>query len=182
MGALAMARRARILIGHLRYATHGSPEDNINNHPHACDGGWMVHNGIVSNYDTLCREHSLWPVSSCDSEALALLIEKQRGTRLSRCASSVAASTGRCAILGLWPRPDTLVAVRRGNPLHLTRNSDGLWLATVSQGMVNPRLLPDNHAIRFRLADGNISQRSSALADQPGLADDLLLDGIYKGG
>ena len=47
LGLLGMAADARMLIGHCRFATQGSPADNINNHPHPADGGWLVHNGQV---------------------------------------------------------------------------------------------------------------------------------------
>jgi hypothetical protein len=43
LGLLQMAADARMLIGHCRWATQGDPADNINNHPHAADGGWIVH-------------------------------------------------------------------------------------------------------------------------------------------
>lgn len=47
LGALDRCRDARIVIGHCRYATHGSPADNRNNHPHPAGRGQLVHNGIV---------------------------------------------------------------------------------------------------------------------------------------
>src|SRR5262245_1487243 len=50
LGLLAMAADARMLIGHCRYATHGAPGENINNHPHPADGGWIVHNGVLRGY------------------------------------------------------------------------------------------------------------------------------------
>jgi len=42
LALLGMAAGARMLIGHCRYATHGDYRQNINNHPHAADGGWIV--------------------------------------------------------------------------------------------------------------------------------------------
>jgi hypothetical protein len=60
---------ARMLIGHLRFATHGKPEENINNHPHPADGGWIVHNGVVATTNGSCA--GCWPVSECDSESSA---------------------------------------------------------------------------------------------------------------
>ena len=37
--------RAVVLIGHCRYATHGTPLDNRNNHPHVAGGGYYVIRG-----------------------------------------------------------------------------------------------------------------------------------------
>src|SRR5689334_17088742 len=73
LGVLNMTRGARMLIGHLRYATHGDPAANINNQPHPADGGWLVHNGVIRNYESLVTRHHLWTNSECDSEVLGLL-------------------------------------------------------------------------------------------------------------
>src|SRR4051794_19773954 len=89
LGLLAMARDARMLIGHCRYATQGSPEENINNHPHPADGGWLVHNGQIRNYDRLVDTLDLCPVSGCDSEVLGLLVERGAGSLLDRCIAAV---------------------------------------------------------------------------------------------
>ena len=118
LGILAMARDARMLIGHLRWATHGDFRNNLNNHPHSADGGWIVHNGIVDNYRELLDSRDLMPVIECDSEALGLLIEQEAGTLLQRASKAVRATDGLLAMLGLWARPGTMLAVRRGNPLH----------------------------------------------------------------
>src|SRR5215468_9084244 len=82
LGLLRMAADARLLIGHCRYATQGDPRDNITNHPHPCDGGWFVHNGMIREYDSLLGRFGLNPVSECDSEVLGLLVEQEEGTLL----------------------------------------------------------------------------------------------------
>src|SRR4051794_35554684 len=77
LGLLKMAADARLLVGHCRYATMGDPTNNLNNHPHPCDGGWIVHNGVIPNYGGLVDRFGLHPVSGCDSEVLGLLIEQE---------------------------------------------------------------------------------------------------------
>src|SRR6185369_7923430 len=89
LGLLAMARDARMLIGHCRFATQGLPANAINNHPHPVDGGWLVHNGTIQGYDDLVERHDLYPVSRCDSEVLGLLIERSKGTLIERCRIAV---------------------------------------------------------------------------------------------
>jgi glucosamine 6-phosphate synthetase-like amidotransferase/phosphosugar isomerase protein len=147
LGLLAMAADARMLVGHCRFATQGDPADNINNHPHPADGGWIVHNGQLPRYDELLRDFGLYPVSACDSEVLGLLVERARGTVLERCRAAVRAACpegeagslfGRrppLVLLGLWPRPGRLVAVRRGNPLHCGGTAKGLYLASLADGL-----------------------------------------------
>lgn len=155
LGVLAMTRDARMLVGHLRWATHGSPDQNINNHPHPCDGGWLVHNGIVHNYRALSLRGGVHTVSECDSEVIAQLIETGEGSRLARSVSAARAVDGNQATLALWPRPATLIAVRRGNPLHISRTDGGIYLATDGTGLPG-KVVPmqDNRAARFVLRDG----------------------------
>jgi glucosamine 6-phosphate synthetase-like amidotransferase/phosphosugar isomerase protein len=157
LGLLGMAADARMLIGHCRFATQGSPADNINNHPHPCDGGWIVHNGQVRNYEQLVDAFDLNPVSACDSEVLGLLIEQGTGNILDRCRDAVDLVTEPedegtlfawqqpLVLLGLWPRPDRLVAIRQGNPLHFGEAAEGCYLASLSDGLPgNVRALRDN--------------------------------------
>jgi glutamine---fructose-6-phosphate transaminase (isomerizing) len=88
LALLAMAANARVLVGHCRWATHGDPANNLNNHPHPADGGWLVHNGVVTNHEELAAEYDLYPVTDCDSEVLGLLIAASRGSLSARCAAT----------------------------------------------------------------------------------------------
>jgi len=131
LGLLAMARGARYLIGHCRYATDGHPAHNINNHPHDVDGGWLVHNGVIPDWRTAIHEHNLHCISSCDSEVIARLYERSKGRAEDRLwnASHIAGDRA-CCILGLW-KPGTLVAVKRGNPLSVGVTKRGHYLASL---------------------------------------------------
>jgi glucosamine--fructose-6-phosphate aminotransferase (isomerizing) len=67
-------------IAHTRWATHGEPSE-INAHPHSdCSGKiWLVHNGIIENYQKLKEElikrgHKF--KSETDTEVLVHLIEE----------------------------------------------------------------------------------------------------------
>lgn len=131
LGLLALARNARVLIGHCRFATHGDPADNINNHPHPVDGGWFVHNGVVFNHRQLIRERRLWLNSACDSEVLGQLVEQEDGTAVERWRRAVnATAPGPLATLAL-ERSGRLVAVRRGNPLSIGTTPTGYYLASL---------------------------------------------------
>jgi glucosamine 6-phosphate synthetase-like amidotransferase/phosphosugar isomerase protein len=150
LGILAMADDARLLIGHCRYATQGDPGNNLNNHPHPCDGGWIVHNGMIPEYHSLVWTRELFPVSRCDSEVLGLLIEQADGALIDRCTFAAQTATrSPLVLLGLW-KPGRLVAVRNGNPLHLGTTKHGFYLASLTKGLpgkVKP--VPDGEAIEF---------------------------------
>jgi glucosamine--fructose-6-phosphate aminotransferase (isomerizing) len=95
---LERCRDARIVIGHCRYATHGDPADNRNNHPHPAGGGCIVHNGVVRNFARLIDAHALAPVTDCDSEVLGLMIAKGTGPLTARTARTVAQADGNLAL------------------------------------------------------------------------------------
>jgi glucosamine 6-phosphate synthetase-like amidotransferase/phosphosugar isomerase protein len=166
LGLLTLAADARMLIGHCRFATQGDPANNLNNHPHAADGGWIVHNGQVRNYEELLGAFDLYPVSACDSEVLGLLMERQHGSVLDRCRAAVRAvcpeeepgslfgARSPLVLLGLWPRPDRLVAVRHGNPLHLGKTDHGLYLASLADGLPGDVFAVKDHTACLFTAKG----------------------------
>lgn len=167
LGALSMARDARMLIGHCRFATHGRPENNLNNHPHACDGGWLVHNGVIHAHEEINEGYMLSPVTHCDSETLALLIEGLDGTLVERClkASKICAS-GALSMLALWRSPQRQVAVRaNGQPLHVGSDSTGTYLASLQTALPDPRKVANNSALSFSIRNGVIRTLRHSLAD-----------------
>lgn len=155
---LDMLKDARMMIGHCRYATHGAPASNINNHPHPCDGGWVVHNGVIGNYLDILSDREYWPTSECDSEVLGLLIEdSQQEGLLLRCVDAVDNVThgNPLVFLGLWPSTHggRLVVIRRGNPLHLGRTEKSFYFASLSKGLPGQvNAVKNGNAIEFRRA------------------------------
>jgi glucosamine 6-phosphate synthetase-like amidotransferase/phosphosugar isomerase protein len=151
LNLLSMAADARFLIGHCRWATMGDPENNLNNHPHPSDGGWIVHNGQIHDYAEAVRRHGLHPVTECDSEILGQFIEEADGTLLDRCVEAArSVQKAPLVLLGLWNRPARLVAVRQGNPLHIGTLAEGYYLASLAEGLPGDvECVPDEHAIEF---------------------------------
>jgi glucosamine 6-phosphate synthetase-like amidotransferase/phosphosugar isomerase protein len=116
-----IAQDARAMIGHTRWATHGPATELACAHPFTCDGGYLVHNGMVMNSEELSETWGVYPTSECDSEVLARCIEcykdRSQGARL------VINDTPRqspLAIAALWggENPELLIA-RRGNPIFI---------------------------------------------------------------
>lgn len=154
LSMLRMMEGATMVAGHMRYSTHGNPANNINNHPHPCDGGWIVHNGVVHNYRQLLSDYRLVMNSNCDSEVIGLLAEASaEATAMGRLLSAVEQTDGNLAVLGLWNRKRQLVAIRRGNPLHIAENERGYYMASLAAGMPVPaaevKIVGDNTAVRF---------------------------------
>ena len=131
LGKLDRCREAAIVVGHCRWATHGAPEDNRNNHPHAAGRGWIVHNGQVSNHRQLVRQYGLVPQTECDSEVLGLLLARFPGSILQRARQTASVATGGLALLGIWRNPTRLLVVRDGKPLHFGETRHGFYFASL---------------------------------------------------
>lgn len=58
-----------VMIGHNRYATHGDPANNENNHPFVSKRFGFIHNGVVG-YTTTATELGVKIHSECDSELI----------------------------------------------------------------------------------------------------------------
>lgn len=160
-----VADEAVFLIGHLRWATHGSTGDNINNHPHPCDGGWIAHNGVVGNYTQLIHDYDLLPNSKCDSEVIGLAIEEAvDSSLLMRVAQTINAvdDGSALAMTGLWNNPDpTLLIARRGNPLSVSRTRHGMYFASLPTGLPGqPVSVLDDYAYLIG-ADGMMGESCS---------------------
>lgn len=114
---------ARQGIAHTRWATHGLPSE-ANAHPHNSGRFYVVHNGIIENFESLKSEliqRGYKFVSETDTEVIAHLLH----------CESLAGSTLDCVIWNTVKKlngafalaivdvktPNTIWAVRRGSPL-----------------------------------------------------------------
>lgn len=139
------------LIGHTRWATHGSADDNSNNHPHQFrfgkTDGYLVHNGIVGNYESIARQRGLDLRSECDSEVLARHIEAGKEGLLPRVAAAVADVDAYAPCVVAVITRAGLVLARRGNPLFWSDDRDVVWFASTPDGLPGRvREVPDECA------------------------------------
>ncbi len=65
-------------IGHTRWATHGKPTE-LNAHPHLGEFSYVVHNGIIENYQELkkmLQDEGVTFLSQTDTEVIVHLLRK----------------------------------------------------------------------------------------------------------
>ena len=66
----------RLLIGHCRTPTQGSPENPLNNHPIRYKNFALIHKGVISNDKILRKIHHLKRRGEVDSQVIVQLIDK----------------------------------------------------------------------------------------------------------
>ncbi len=147
-------------IGHVRWATHGRPDEH-NAHPHLdCTGRVaVVHNGIIENFATLAAHlvdegHRL--ASETDTEVVAHLLESRIATGESLTGALravIALIEGTFAIAAVHADdPDVIVAARRVSPLIVGR-SDGSGLVASDI----PAILGETREV-FSLDDDHVAE------------------------
>lgn len=114
-------------IAHTRWATHGPPTE-LNAHPHHDKSGsiWLVHNGIIENYEALrsvLEAHGSVFESDTDTEVLAHLVgaEYERSPDLAHAVTAALARVeGTYGIAVMHQdNPGTIVVARLGSPVVL---------------------------------------------------------------
>lgn len=162
--ALAACRGATVVIGHCRWATHGNPEDNRNNHPHRAGRGWFVHNGVIQNHHALVRRYHLRPTTECDSEVLGLLMRRFPGSLGLRAARVAERADGNLVMLGVWRNPARLLIVRHGNPLCFGETAGGYYFASLPEGLPGKvREIIDAYAGVLTLGDDGLRHEAFSI-------------------
>ena len=109
-------------IGHVRWATHGSPT-SINAHPHSSQNVSVVHNGIIENSTLLkkflvSKGHKF--KSQTDTEVIVHLITEnlKKDNIVNSIKKTLKALHGSFALGIIFKdKPDLIVGARRGSPL-----------------------------------------------------------------
>ena len=123
-------------IGHTRWATHGSPTE-ANAHPQTdCTADiYLVHNGVIENYDNLRDQlkkegHSF--VSETDTEVIAHLVEKHfEGDLADAVRKALKHIIGTYGIAVICRQcPDTIVVARNGSPIVIGVGEDEYFVAS----------------------------------------------------
>jgi len=128
--------KAKMGMGHTRWATHGKPSE-INSHPHAdCSGKIVViHNGIIENYDSLRKDLKIKNhkfESETDTEVIAHLIETYyKDNLLEAVLKALGDVTGSYAIAVIHQdNPDQMVLAKKSSPLAIGLGKDENYFAS----------------------------------------------------
>ncbi len=129
-------------IGHTRWATHGAPSKR-NAHPHNVGDIYLVHNGIIENYQDLKAElakHDYDFKSDTDSEVLAALIDylyRDATSLLDAVSGALKMVVGAYGIAVLSVKnPEEIVVARKGSPLIVGVGDDEVFIASDGSALV----------------------------------------------
>lgn len=130
-------------IGHTRWATHGAPSKR-NAHPHAVGDIYLVHNGIIENYQDLKLElgkHDYDFKSDTDSEVLAALVDyiykKDDTTLLDAVSQALKMVVGAYGIAVMSIKnPNEIIIARKGSPLIVGVGDSEVFIASDASALV----------------------------------------------
>ncbi len=118
-------------IGHTRWATHGKPTE-INAHPHLGEFSYVVHNGIIENYQELKKElqaEGVHFLSQTDTEVIVHLFEKKYkalGDPFKAFEATLERLEGAFAVLLMTKvDPDRIYFAKHGSPMIVGNNAKG---------------------------------------------------------
>jgi len=125
-----------ISIGHTRWATHGKPTE-LNAHPHMGTYSFVVHNGIIENYQELKTElqnEGVTFLSQTDTETIVHLFEKNYNhlnnswqafqNTLDRLEGAYA------TLLISESEPDTIFFAKHGSPMLIGFKEEDVFFAS----------------------------------------------------
>ena len=129
-------------IGHTRWATHGAPSKR-NAHPHAVGDIYLVHNGIIENYQeikSMLAKHDHVFKSDTDTEALSALVDyiyRESGNLLEAVSGALKMVVGAYGIAVISAKnPDEMVVARKGSPLIVGMGDGEVFVASDASALV----------------------------------------------
>ena len=125
-----------VSIGHTRWATHGKPTE-LNAHPHLGAYSYVVHNGIIENYQELkkeLQEEGVNFLSQTDTETIVHLFEKYHKEGLAPFEAfkrTVERLEGAYATLLITEAaPDTIFFAKNGSPMLIGFGKEDVYFAS----------------------------------------------------
>jgi glucosamine--fructose-6-phosphate aminotransferase (isomerizing) len=125
-----------VAIGHTRWATHGKPTE-LNAHPHLGEYSFIIHNGIIENYQSLKDEllaDGVNFLSQTDTEVIVHYFEKQNhsaNTPFEAFETTVQKLHGAYAtLLVTKAAPETIFFAKSGSPMLIAFDEDDVYFAS----------------------------------------------------
>jgi glucosamine--fructose-6-phosphate aminotransferase (isomerizing) len=125
-----------ISIGHTRWATHGKPTE-LNAHPHLGAYSYVVHNGIIENYQELKEElqkEGVTFLSQTDTETIVHVFEKfnnQINDPFLSFQKTIEKLEGAYATLLITEAaPDTIFFAKNGSPMLIGFDGEEVYFAS----------------------------------------------------
>lgn len=132
----------QIGIGHTRWATHGVPSKR-NAHPHAVGDIYLVHNGIIENYQDLKLELMKYDYefkSDTDTEILTALIDylyKDAASLLDAVSGALKMVVGAYGIAVVSVKnPEEIIVARKGSPLIVGVGDGEVFIASDGSALI----------------------------------------------
>lgn len=130
-------------IGHTRWATHGVPSKR-NAHPHNVGDIYLVHNGIIENYQDLKAElikHDYDFKSETDTEVLTALIDyiykKDSMSLVSAVSQALKMVVGAYGVAVISTKnPEEIVIARKGSPLIVGLGEKETFIASDASALI----------------------------------------------
>ncbi|CAA6801316.1 MAG: Glucosamine--fructose-6-phosphate aminotransferase [isomerizing] (EC [uncultured Sulfurovum sp.] len=176
-----------VSIGHTRWATHGKPTE-LNAHPHRGEYSFVVHNGIIENYQELKKElqqENVKFLSQTDTETIVHLFEKNHNITKNpwdAFQSTITKLEGAYATLLITEAdPETIYFAKNGSPMLIGFNGSDVYFASSDTPIIGKATevyyLEDgefgftkNGAIHLFNANGEKNFTKQALATDKALA------------
>jgi glucosamine--fructose-6-phosphate aminotransferase (isomerizing) len=125
-----------VSIGHTRWATHGKPTE-LNAHPHLGKFSFVVHNGIIENYQELktqLQQEGVNFLSQTDTETIVHLFEEyytQNSNGFDSFIQTINKLHGAYATLLISEvSPDTIFFAKNGSPMLIGFDGDDIYFAS----------------------------------------------------
>jgi len=136
------ATQKGVAIGHTRWATHGKPTE-LNAHPHLGKSSYVVHNGIIENYQELKKElieYGAEFLSQTDTEVIVHLFEKELKSAKSdfeAFSATVEKLEGAYATLLITQNsPDTIFFAKNGSPMLIAFDGDDVYFGSSDTAVI----------------------------------------------
>jgi glucosamine--fructose-6-phosphate aminotransferase (isomerizing) len=131
-----------VAIGHTRWATHGKPTE-LNAHPHLGEYSYVVHNGIIENYQELKKElinSGVNFLSQTDTEVIVHLFEKffnETNDAFEAFKKTINKLEGAYAILLISKaNKDSVFFAKNGSPLLIGFDGNEIYFASSDTAII----------------------------------------------